>query len=401
MERWFGVNKEVTSLSAFMMAAEEIGLDPQTGLQEEMHPLMMQSFQALKGKRNDPDLPSVMESVNGPHAEEFWKAMDAEIAGLEAKQAWEVVERSSMPANMKAIPGTWAQRIKRKPSGELNKFKSRWACRGDLQQTEGIETYAPLVGWPTVRAAMLLATTHGWETRQVDFTSAFIQSDQPADQPLFLELPQFYRPLNFDGQDPVLRMKKCIYGQVNSPRLFYKHLCNGMAAIGFEPSQSDPCLFIHKVHKIMVLNYCDDQIWMSPDNALIEERVKMLQDLKYDLVLEAEGDMFDFLGINFEKDGDKIVLTQTGLIDKVISYTGMDHASVQHTSAACDPLGSDKDAEPFDETWSYRSAVGMLLYVCSNTRPDLQFAVHQVCRFAHQPQEVTWTSSQANHLTIW
>ena len=31
--------------------------------------------------------------------------MDAEIAGLEAKHAWEVFERSSMPANMKAIPG--------------------------------------------------------------------------------------------------------------------------------------------------------------------------------------------------------------------------------------------------------------------------------------------------------
>ena len=36
----------------------------------------------------------------------------------------------------------------------------------------------------------------------------------------------------------------------------------------------------------MVLNYCDDQIWLSPDNKLIEEHVKKLQELKYDLVLE-------------------------------------------------------------------------------------------------------------------
>ena len=103
----------------------------------------------------------------------------------------------------------------------------------------------------------------------------------------------------------------------------------------------------------MVLNYCDDQIWLSPDNKLIEEHVKKLQELKYDLVLEEEGDMFDFLGINFAKDGDKIVLTQTGLIDKVIAYTGMTDATVQHTPAACDPLGSDKEGNPFDEPWSY------------------------------------------------
>ena len=27
--------------------------------------------------------------------------------------------------------------------------------------------------------------------------------------------------------------------------------------LGFVPSESDPCLFIHKEHQIMVLNYCD------------------------------------------------------------------------------------------------------------------------------------------------
>jgi hypothetical protein len=140
----------------------------------------------------------------------------------------------------------------------------------------------------------------------------FLQSDQPKDQSLFFELPQFYQPMSYEGKDHGLHMKKCIYGQVNSPRLFYEHLCTGMAAIGFKPAQFDPCLFIHKVHKSMVLNYCDDQIWMTPDNALIEEHIKKLQDLKYDLALEAERNMFDFLGINFAKNGDKFVLTQKG-----------------------------------------------------------------------------------------
>ena len=139
----------------------------------------------------------------------------------------------------------------------------------------------------------------------------------PLDQPLFLEMPQYYCPVGFEDRDMVLKMNKCIYGQVNSPRLFYEHLSAGMVKIGFEPSQSDPCLFIHKELQIMVLNYCNDQIWLSPDNKLIEEHVKKLQDLKYELVLEEEGGMFDFLGINFAKDGDKIVLTQTGLMDKV------------------------------------------------------------------------------------
>ena len=39
------------------------------------------------------------------------------------------------------------------------------------------------------------------------------------------------------------------------------------------------------------------------------------------------------------------------------------------------------------EEWSYPAAVGMLLYLSSNTRPDIQFAVHQVARFSHCPRQ--------------
>ena len=56
-------------------------------------------------------------------------------------------------------------------------------------------------------------------------------------------------------------MKKSIYGQVNSPKLFFDHLRVGMHQLGFRPSAADPCLFIHSMLKIMVLNYCDDQIF--------------------------------------------------------------------------------------------------------------------------------------------
>ncbi len=40
-----------------------------------------------------------------------------------------------------------------------------------------------------------------------------------------------------------------------------------------------------------------------------------------------------------------------------------------------------------DEEWHYASVVGMLLYLSSNSRPDITFAVHQVARFTHCPKE--------------
>ncbi len=384
-----GAHSGISVPTACMLKAQSLGFDHISGCQEDFHPGFLQSPLAFKAKASkDPDLPSLTESLTGPYAEQFWTAMDAEIASLESKNTWTVVDRSSMPTGTKAIPGTFVQRIKRLPSGDLSKFKSRWCCRGDLQKAdfEG-NNYSPLVGWPTVRTALTLAAAKGWKSRQVDFTLAFCQSPQPEDKPLYMELPQFYRPQGMEGRDVVLKMNKSIYGQVDSPKLFYEHLSRGMDALGFEPSASDPCLFIHKEHKIMVLNYCDDQIWLSPDNNLIEKYVKQLQDIGYDLTLEEEGDLFGFLGINFERNGKAIKLTQAGLIKKVINYMGMSKATSRDTPAAQEALGSDKDGLPFDKEWSYPAAVGMLLYLSSNTRPDVQFAVHSAARHTHSPKK--------------
>ena len=63
---------------------------------------------------------------------------------------------------------------------------------------------------------------------------------------------------------------------MDSPKLFYEHLCAGMDQLGFQASLSDPCLFIHKTLPIMVLNYCDDQIWLSPNDKDIEVQVNKL-----------------------------------------------------------------------------------------------------------------------------
>ena len=313
--------------------------------------------------------------------------MSGEIESLEGKRTWDIVPRSTMPPSVKAIPGTWCHRIKRHPDGSLNKFKARWCFRGDLERDtyEG-NPYSPLVGWPTVRVGLLLAATHNWTTRQVDFTLAFCQS--PQQRPVYMELPQYFRPKGFEGQDVVLKLNKSIYGQMDSPKLFYEHLCKGMHQLGFENSESDPCLFIHKTEKLMVLNYCDDQIWLSPDNDLIERYVQKLQNIGYDLSIEDKGDnMFGFLGIEIKRPGSTIELTQTGLINKVIAYCGMENGSSRSTPAAADPLGSDITGAPFDEEWSYPAVVGMLLYLASNTRPDIQFAVHQVARFSHCPKK--------------
>ena len=91
----------VCQASAFQLQQRSMMFDPSTGFQEDMHPWSSQSpfslesitspsaFKAEASK--DPDLPSTREALTGPHAEEFWKSMDKEIASLMKMDTWEIV----------------------------------------------------------------------------------------------------------------------------------------------------------------------------------------------------------------------------------------------------------------------------------------------------------------------
>ena len=77
---------------------------------------------------------------------------------------------------------------------------------------------------------------------------------------------------------------------------------------------------------------------------------------------------------------------QTGLIRKVLDNTGMEHCNILPTSTKVEsPPVTDVDGSEAkrDCTNSYDSVIGMILYLASNTRPDISFVVHQCSQFMH------------------
>ena len=46
-------------------------------------------------------------------------------------------------------------------------------------------------------------------------------------------------------------------------------------------------------------------------------------------------------------------------------------------------LGKDGDGDAFDESWKYTIAVGILIYLATNSRPDIACSVNQCTRFTH------------------
>jgi hypothetical protein len=72
---------------------------------------------------------------------------------------------------------------------------------------------------------------------------------------------------------------------------------------------------------------------------------------------------------------------------KIVAATGLEGYNPNWQPAAAAALGIDPEGEPFSESWNYLSIIGMLLYLTTNTRPDLAFAVSQVAQFNRNPKQ--------------
>jgi histone deacetylase 1/2 len=313
--------------------------------------------------------------------------MERELGQLIELDCWDVLWKTQLPEGANVLPSTWAFRVKRKPSGEFLKFKARFCARGD-KQIEGIDytdKYAPVVSWRSVRMMLCLAASQGLHTRQVDFSNAFVQADLRED--VYISLPPGYGPPNTDPRTLVLKLKKSLYGLVQAPLYWSDHLTAALARRGIKPiSGQDPCLFFGK--GVICLSYVDDVLFFSKSKGKIDNLISSLKD-EFKLTEEDSGDAFDFLGVSIKRHHDtgEVELTQTGLINKVLAATGMSECNAKSTPAASTPLGTDKNGAPCQEEWDYASVVGMLMYLCSNSRPDIQYAVHQCSRFTHCPRK--------------
>ena len=97
--------------------------------------------------------------------------------------------------------------------------------------------------------------------------------------------------------------------------------------------------------------------------------------------------MSEFLVIDIKTlDDGRFQFCQNGLIRKVLEATGMEHCNGFPTPTKVEaPLGTDVNGSEakIDCPYSYSSIIGMMLYLASNTRPDISFAVHKCACFTH------------------
>ncbi|MCO5559705.1 hypothetical protein L7F22_013306 [Adiantum nelumboides] len=110
------------------------------------------------------------------NSKNWMAAMQSKFDALIENDTWTLCD---LPPGKKAIRTKWVYKLKCKPDGEIDRYKSRLVAKGYAQQ-KGIdyeETFAPTCRMTTARFLCALAAHFGWDVHQSDIVTAFLNGD--------------------------------------------------------------------------------------------------------------------------------------------------------------------------------------------------------------------------------
>ncbi|PKU79054.1 Retrovirus-related Pol polyprotein from transposon TNT 1-94 [Dendrobium catenatum] len=194
--------------------------------------------------------------------------------------------------------------------------------------------------------------------------------------------PGFEDPLR---PDAVCKLQKSLYGLKQAPRQWFQKLSTVLQSNGFRCSRSDPSLFIFtKLHtRIYILIYVDDIIITGNDQQHIQT---ILAELRSAFALKQLGQISLFLGIQVTRSNKGFFLSQAHYAQKLLEDAGLSTCKPAPTPIAPASKHQLPNSQPFQDAFLYRRLAGALQYL-SITRPDIAFAVNQVCQQMQTPTD--------------
>jgi hypothetical protein len=316
---------------------------------------------------------SFRDALADPH---WRKAMEEEHTALLDNCTWDLVRRHSQ-ANV--VTGKWVFRHKFNADGSFDRYKARWVLRG-FTQRPGIdydETFSPVVKPATVRTVLALAHSRDWPIHQLDVKNAFLHGT--LSETVYCSQPSGFT--DSTHPDHVCKLNKSLYGLKQDPRAWYSRFATHLSSPGFIEAKSDTSLFIyrHGTDTVYLLLYVDDIVLTASSSQLLH---RVIEALKQEFAMKDLGPLHFFLGMAVQRHQDTLFLSQRQYILDILDRHGMSDCKPFSTPVdTCAKVSADAGPPVADPT-AYRSLAGALQYL-TFTRPDIAYAVQQICLHMH------------------
>ena len=331
---------------------------------------------------------SYKDAQKSPQWGDWNDAIQKEMDSLRKHNVYKLVKMSSVPKEEKIIGSRFI--FKQKVDG---RFKARLVVQGYAQEA-GVDygrSYAPVCRIGSIRTVLAIACEHGWPVWQMDVVVAFLQAH--IDKDVYVKPAPGHDPRDpKTGEVMVYKLERSLYGLAQSPVLWYDTIDGVLIVIGFSPTHSDPCVYVHGSGDTLIILtlYVGDILLTGKDPVLVDQKKR---ELKERFEMTDMGEVTRIFGMEVKRDYDQgtLAITQTDYVENLLERFEMQNANVAHTPGYGQELSSEQPEYKLLGVQGiklYQSITGSLLYLAQCTRYDLCYAVNQLTRACNRPAEV-------------
>ena len=155
--------------------------------------------------------------------------------------------------------------------------------------------------------------------------------------------------------------------------------------MGFKEIHSNKCIFIRTVDQklIIIALYVNDILVLIKTEGLMK---KIKDQIKDAFKVKDSGEIKRILDIQVHRTKDELTIGQTQYAEKVLQEYGMKHCITIAT-----PIDDYESIQPATsnevraDQHDYQRRIGSLMYLITDTRPDLTFVVGKLSQFCSDP----------------
>ena len=328
-----------------------------------------------------------------PHERKLWReAIREEFHQMILKGVWRKKGVKGLPDGRIGIGTKWVFALKKD-----GRHRARLVAKG-YDQVAGIDfffNFAPVMTDVTLRVLLCLWISNEWYAIQGDVKTAFLNGE--LEEEIYIEIPDGYMEYLKESKEKIegdhLKLEKALYGLVQAARAWWRKFTTHLIKVrGFEQFGNDGCLFVKRNGAEMVILglYVDDFLLLGEKENVQRE----LDELKSAFEITC-GEVEEFIGCVIEKYGDRIMLSQPDIIERLMrkfehhlsgkqfKTPAAGGSRVMRPTVEIEKLGRELQQE-------YRSGVGSLLYLVKQTRPDISNQTRELSKVMDGASKEHW-----------
>ncbi|UYV66610.1 MFSD5 [Cordylochernes scorpioides] len=328
-------------------------------------------------------IPKDYEEAIACEDKKHWEnAMLEEIQNMYSHQVWELVPR---PVNAKVVKSKWVFKISK--DQENKTYKARLVAMGyhQIPGRDYNESFSPVIKNATLRTILSMAATKDSVIKLFDVKAAYLNGN--IENTIFMEQPAGF----VQDRNKVCKLNKSIYGLPQSGRSWYEKFSQVLHDCGLEKLKSDPCLFKWKNEDkyFYVGIYVDDFITVSDSE---DTSNRFINKLRHHLEIKDVTCKGMFLGIKIIQDKEGISLQQSHYVQQILQKYGLENCKEVPTPGSKE-INLDNHIEDDNcDQHTYQEALGMLMFLAVNTRPDIAYITSKLSQYSRQPKQMHWTA---------